>query len=263
MMTATEDGRVDRRFMAWRRLIAAITVALLAVTMLSACAALQQSMAQNPGQAAAICAGGGALGGAAIGALLDQGNAVRGALLGALTGAIAGGASCFAIAKFSSSPLKDYQQTQQETGYTPAQGTVVRVDSFTVDPTIVGPGQKLTFSGEYYVMTPDQNADLPVVENMVVSFYDEKTQQWREFGRAQNPVTVKPGKRRLNPAEITAPREPPAPRIQVALQVSYDKVSDQRSREVVMAMQQASLPSGEGWTMLVESRKEVSHAPGR
>jgi hypothetical protein len=47
------------------------------------------------------------------------------------------------------------------------------------------------------VMTSDQNADLPVAESMIVSFYDEKTRQWREVGRTQNSVTIKPGKRRI------------------------------------------------------------------
>jgi hypothetical protein len=236
---------------------------MLGIAALDGCAGLRQSMTQNPGQSAALCAGGGALGGAAIGAFVDHRNALRGALIGAVAGALAGGATCFAVARFSSIPIKDYQQTQAETGYRPTEGTVVRVDSFKVEPRTVSPGQKLTFSGEYYVMTPDQNQDLPVVESMIVSFYDDKTRQWREVGRTQNAVTIKPGKRRINPADITAPQEPPAQRIQVALQVDHQQIFDQKSQDVLMAMRQASLPMDVGWMVFAMNGEEIQGATGR
>jgi hypothetical protein len=188
-----ENGRKSgarRGLMSGRMPIAGFLVVKLVLSALSGCTGLRQSMAENPGRLAALCAGGGALGGAAIGALVDQGNVLRGALIGALAGALTGGAACFAVAKFSSTPIKDYQQTQAETGYHPSQGTVVRVDSFMVEPAAVSPGEKLTFSGEYDVMPPDQHADLQVAESRIVSFYDDKTRQWREVGRTQNSVTI-------------------------------------------------------------------------
>ena len=261
-----EDGRegVARRgFTPGRAPIAGFLAAMLAISTLSGCAGLRQSMAEKPGQSAALCAGGGALGGAAVGALVDQGNVLRGAPIGALAGALAGGAACFAVAKFSSTPIKDYQQTRAETSYRPTQGTLVRVDSFRVDPATVSPGQKLTFSGEYYVMPPDPNADLPVVESMIVTFYDDKTRQWREVGRTKNAITVKPGKRRIDPAEITAPQQPPAPRILVALQVDHQQISDRKSQDVVMALGQASLPTGVSGVVLAMRSEEIHGAIGR
>jgi hypothetical protein len=264
MHTDDRENHAGRGFIRGRMPIAGFLVVMLVISTLGGCAGLHQSMAENPGRSAALCAGGGALGGAALGALVDHGNVLRGALIGALAGALAGGAACFAVAKFSSTPIKDYQQTQAETGYLPTQGTVVRVDSFRVDPGTVSAGQKLTFSGEYYVMTPDQNADLPVVESMIVSFYDDKTRQWREVGRTQNPVTIKPGKRRIDPAEITAPQEPPAPRILVALQVDHQQISDQKSQGVViMASRQASFPAGVGWTAFAMPSEEIRGATAR
>jgi hypothetical protein len=257
------ESRARRGLMSGRMAIAGFLVVMLVLSALSGCTGLRQSMADNPGRSVALCAGGGALGGAAIGALVDQGNVLRGALIGALAGALTGGAACFAVAKFSSTPIKDYQQTQAETGYHPSQGTVVRVDSFRVEPATVSPGQKLTFSGEYYVMTPDQHADLQVAESMIVSFYDEKTRQWREVGRTQNSVTIKPGKRRIDPAEITAPQEPPAPRIQVALRVDHQEMADQKSQGVFMALQQASLPTELGWAAFAMKRGEMHHATDR
>jgi hypothetical protein len=256
------EGGARRGCRSVRMPIAGFLAVMLALAGLSGCTGLRQSMAQNPGRSAALCAGGGALGGAAIGALVDQGNVLRGALIGALAGALTSGAACFAVAKFSSTPIKDYQQTRAETGYHPSQGTVVRVDSFTVAPATVSPGQKLTFSGEYYVMTPDQNADLAVVESMIVSFYDEKTRQWQEVGRTQNSVTIKPGKRRIDPAEITAPQEPPAPRIQVALQVDHQGIGDQKSQGVFVGLHQASLPTEVGWAAFAMKRGEMHHATG-
>jgi hypothetical protein len=261
-----QDGRVGvarQGFIPAKALTAGSLVVMLVVSTLSGCAGLRQSMAENQGRSVALCAGGGALGGAALGALMDHGNVLRGALIGALAGALAGGAACFAVAKFSSTPIKDYQQTQDETGYQSIQGTVVRVDSFKVDPATVSPGQKLTFSGEYYVMTSDQNADLPVVESMIVSFYDDKARQWREVGRTQNSVTIKPGKRRIDPAEITAPQEPPAPRILVALQVDHEQISDQKSQGVVMALRQAFLPTGVSWPTFAMKSEETRGATSR
>jgi hypothetical protein len=224
----------------WNASIASLLVIVLVAY---GCAGLGQSMAENPGWSTTICAGGGALVGAAAGGVIDKDNPLRGALIGALSGAALGGATCFAIAKFSSTQVKDYQQTRDETRYQPSQGTVVRVNSFTVEPTAVSPGQKLTFSGEYYVMTPEREADLPVIERMIVSSYDERAKQWKELGRTQNQVTIKPGTRRITPSEINAPAKPPGQQFQFALQVEHDKVVDSKSQGVYMALPQASAPS--------------------
>jgi hypothetical protein len=203
------------------------------------CAGLRQSMAENPGWSTTICAGGGALAGAMAGALIDKKDPLRGALIGLVGGATTAGAACFAVAKFSSTQVKDYQQTQQATGYRPSQGTVVRVDSFTVEPTTVSAGQKLTFGAEYYVMTPEREADLPVVERMIVSFYDEQTKEWKELGRTQSEVTMKPGTRQIPPSQINTPAKPLSQRYRVALQVEHDKVTDGKSQGIYMAPTQA------------------------
>jgi hypothetical protein len=225
-----------RTFTPMKVLIAGILTLTVA---LYGCAGLRQSMAENPGWSTTICAGGGALAGAVAGALIDKKDPWRGALIGLMGGATTAGAACFAVAKFSSTQVKDYQQTQQAIGYRPSQGTVVRVDSFTVQPTTVSPGQKLTFGAEYYVMTPEQEADLPVVERMIVSFYDEQTKQWKELGRTQNQVTMKPGTRQIPPSQINTPAKPLSQSYRVALQVEHDKVTDGKSQGIYMAPAQA------------------------
>jgi hypothetical protein len=237
---------------------------LLSVTLaIYGCASLQASMAQNPKLAALICGGGGAAIGAGLGALLSSGDRALGAGIGGAAGGATAAAICFTVAKFSSTPIRDYQQTQATTGYQPRQGTVVHVESFTVDPTTVSPGQKLTFTGEYSVMTPDRNTDLPVVENVIYSYYDETEKQWKEVGRTRNPITIKPGTRRITPTEVTAPKEPPARQVQFALQVAHNNVSDQKDQGVFMAMPQVSAARGISQVAFEVGNDEVRVASSR
>jgi hypothetical protein len=243
-----------------RVLIAGLLVLTLGI---HGCAGLRETMAKNPGWSTTMCAGGGALAGAAAGALIDKNDPLRGALIGLVGGAAAAGAACFAIAKFSSTQVKDYQQTQQATGYSPAQGTVVRVESFTVEPTTVAPSQQLTFSGQYYVMTPEREADLPVVERMIVSFYDEQAKQWKELGRTQSEVTMKPGTRQIPPSPINTPAKPLSQRYQVALQVEHDKVTDGKSQGIYVAPAQAVAISDVAGAVVGGTANEVRLAKAR
>jgi hypothetical protein len=254
------EGVSPRALLTEKVLIVSLLIVALAIY---GCAGLRESMAKNPALATAICGGGGAAIGAGLGAMLASGDRGLGALIGGAAGGATAAAICFTVAKFSSTPIKDYQQTQATTGYQPTQGTVVHVDSFKVDPGTVSPGQKLTFTGEYSVMSPDRNTDLSVVENVIYSYYDETEKQWKEVGRTQNPITIKPGTRRITPTEVTAPKEPPARQVQFALQVAHNNVSDQKNQGVVMAMPQASALTGVSWVALEVVNDEVRVASSR
>jgi hypothetical protein len=243
-----------------KALLAGLLMSMLAI---SGCAGLGTSMARNPGWSTAICAGGGALVGATAGALIDTKDPLRGALIGLLGGGAVAGTACFAVAKFSSWQIKDYQQTQQATGYEPAQGTVVRVDSLIVEPTTVSPGQRLTFGAEYYVMTPEQEADLTVVERMIVSFYDERVNQWRELGRTQSEITMKPGTRRITPSAINTPANPLGQSYQIALQVEHDKVTDYKSQDISMAPPEAVALGNAAGVVVEVTAQEVDLAKSR
>jgi hypothetical protein len=114
----------------------------------------------------------------------------------------------------------------------PKGEAVVRVDGFAVQPVIVSPGQKLTLSGEYFVTTPSPNARIPVVESVIIGFYDNKGNQWTELGRTRNEINITPGTRRITPSEITVPEQPTARLYRLTFQVEHNSISDQKSQLV-------------------------------
>src|SRR2546426_6122073 len=153
----------------------------------------------DPRRAALICgAGGAALGaatGAAIGARRGTREALVGALIGGAIGALAGATACFAIS-YKSEPVKSYEETQKEVNYQPTQGTVVQITEFRLSPAVAAPGSKVGFQASYYVMAPEPDQDLSLVETRIVTAVYPATGQRKELGRHNSQVTVKPGARR-------------------------------------------------------------------
>ena len=224
----------------WKILGVGFLVVTLPIMPLYGCAGLGQTMGQNPWQATAICASGGALGLAGLGAALDRKNPTRGAIIGGVTGLFAGGAACFAIAKANSRPIADYQQTQKATDYNPTQGTLVRVEKLTLQPVNVAPGEKFAWHSRYVVMTPEPNADVPVVETRVLSAYDETTKGWKEIGQYKTEATAKPGTRE-DAVEMAMPKQTTAQRYLVTFQVEHNQIRDQKNHPLSVAVPRASL----------------------
>jgi hypothetical protein len=180
----------------------AIIASLLVVPVLAqGCATTGPLIGQgaDPGRAALICgAGGAAVGaaaGAAIGARRGAGEALIGALIGGAIGAIVGATACFAIS-YKSEPVKGYQETIKEVNYQPGQGTVAQITEFRISPAVAAPGTKVSFQASYYVMAPEPEQDLSLVETRVVTAVNPSTGQRKELGRHSSQVTVKPGTRR-------------------------------------------------------------------
>ncbi|HEY7493818.1 MAG TPA: hypothetical protein VIH59_22275 [Candidatus Tectomicrobia bacterium] len=244
----------------WQRLTGGFLIIMLLGLSLQGCAGLQQNMGQNPGLATTLCGAGGALAGAAAGAALSRNNPGLGALLGAVAGGVVAGATCFTIAQAASRQIRDYSQTQQTVGYRPNQGIVTRVDQLSVDPPTIAPKQDFTLHSQYVVMTPNQSTDLQVVETVIVSAYDEKTQTWKEMGRPARQVTIAPGTRQYE-QKLTMPANPPSQRFLVAFQVAHENVTDQKSQELLVRTGQASLPVGLHY-VVVEVQQEGSGAAG-
>jgi hypothetical protein len=242
-------------------LLAGLLVGTLLITMLSGCARVSASMAENPGRTTALCAGAGAALGAGAGALINQANPLSGAIIGGLAGALVGGATCFAVAKARSTAVKDYQQTQAATGYRPTLGTQVWVQQLVVEPAIVSTGQTFTWLSEYVVMASDPSADLPVVETRIVSAYDEQTNQWKEVGRHRTAITAKPGTR-LDRAEMTMPNKTTARRYLMTFLVEHTAVADHKSQELFVATPQASLPQDMERIVVERQSAEVPLAHG-
>jgi|ERR1051326_5850575 hypothetical protein len=98
-----------------------------------------------------IGAGAGAAGGALVGGLISRNT--TGVVVGGLIGALAGGGIGYYLERRDATR----PQAIAATGYSPAQGNLVRVDSVQADPTQVRPGQTVNLAITYTVLTP--NAD--------------------------------------------------------------------------------------------------------
>jgi outer membrane lipoprotein SlyB len=99
-------------------------------------------------QKTAIGAGAGAGGGALAGGLI--GRDATGVVVGGLIGALAGGGVGYYLDR------QDRTRTQAvaETGYTPTQGNLVRVDGVQASPAQVRPGDTVNLTTTYTVLTP-------------------------------------------------------------------------------------------------------------
>lgn len=255
---------MHRTALRWRRLVGGCLIVTLTMFVVQGCASLQQSMGENPVQAAALCgAGVGVAAGVATG-LLSRGSIgerIAKGLVAGIGGGAAAAAACFFVAKASSTQVRDYDQTQQAVGYQPNQGIVTRVDQLSVDPLTIAPKQDFTLHSQYVVMTPNQSTDLQVVETVVVSAYDEKTQTWKEMGRPSRQVTIAPGTRQYE-QKLTMPANPPSQKFLVAFQVAHNNVTDQKSQELLVRTDQASLPVGMHYLVFEVKHEEGNGAAG-
>ena len=151
------------------------------------------TMPQSSGEAALLCGAGGALAGGAIGAAVAR-DALAGMLIGAAIGGLVGAATCFAIAEYKSQQTKGYQETQQAVQYQPAQGNVVQITNFSLDPSAAAQGSQIAFNANYYVMTP-KDAEISVTETRTLKKFDPATNQYKEMGKPASSITMKPGTR--------------------------------------------------------------------
>lgn len=181
----------------------------------------------------------GAVGGAILGMLLS-GSKDR--TQGAFVGAAAGGALAYSIAwgkclkyysDVNSFPVADARQTAATIGYDARQGNLVRIERFSVTPDHVAPGGTLNLAGSYYVMSPDGQRDVKVVETRTVHFYDPQEKAWKELGSEESSVVVAQGTRRSD-GRTGMPREVAEGRYRVTFKVAALGREDQASQEIVI-----------------------------
>jgi hypothetical protein len=115
-------------------------------------------------QKTAIGAGAGAAGGALLGGLISRDT--TGVVVGGLLGGLVGGGIGYYLER------QDRTRTQavSETGYTPAQGTVVRVDRVGAEPAAVSPGATVNLATTYTLLTPNAGQVQPVRETREVRY---------------------------------------------------------------------------------------------
>lgn len=181
----------------------------------------------------------GALGGSLLGILTSS---KEDRTKGALIGAAAGGALAYSIAwgkclryysDVNSFPVADARQTAVNVGWVPSRGNEVRIQSFSVTPETVAPGGRLVLAGSYYVMAPEGQKDVKVVETRTVHFYNPESKSWQELGAEDTPLTVALGTRRSE-GSTGMPKEVAEGRYRVTFKVSALGREDQASREIVI-----------------------------
>lgn len=133
-----------------------LVIALVLLVGLGGCTTIEE----NP--RTAIGAGVGAAGGAVAGGLI--GGSATGAVIGGLLGGLAGGA----VGQYLDRQERSATQAKAETGYTAAQGNVLRVERVQVDPAAVRPGAAVNLGATYTLLTPNPNDTLTVQETREV-----------------------------------------------------------------------------------------------
>jgi hypothetical protein len=182
---------------------------------------------------------GGAIGGALLGMLISS---KRDRAQGAVVGAIAGGALAHSIAwgkclahysDINSFPVADAQQTAAAVGYTASRGDEVRIQNFTVSPSQLAPGNSFKFSGTYYVMSPQGQKQVKVVESSTLHYFNPEKNAWQELGTTESQVTAALSSRRAE-SPVDMPSEVAEGRYRLTFKVSALGKEDQASQEIVI-----------------------------
>lgn len=138
-----------------RKIVVPVTVLALLAGMLPGCAGIEQTTREHP--KATVGAGAGAVGGAVVGGLIGG---RRGAVVGGLLGALSGGA----IGHYLDEQERSRADTERRYGYSPAQGTRLRVEALRADPAALMPGETVDIALTYAVLTPSPDAQILVRE---------------------------------------------------------------------------------------------------
>jgi surface antigen len=128
----------------------ALVLVLAAGVPLSGCETAREAVRDR--ERTAIGAGAGAAAGGVAGGAI--GGDAKGVVVGGLLGALAGGA----IGYYLDRQEQTRAQATQQVAYTPAQGTVLRVEQVGARPERVASGQTVNIETTYTVLTPTEQA---------------------------------------------------------------------------------------------------------
>jgi len=172
-----------------RKGIALLLCLILIVGGTVGCVAIEEQVKAHP--QTAIGAGVGAAVGLLTGGLIF-GNAT-GTLLGGLVGALAGGV----IGNVLEARSQDRAATTQQYGYTPAQGTMVRIEGAEVHPVKIRPGETVNLNMRFAVLAPNPQQTILVTERRQIFFNntsvgDSTLQAQRQAGTwtSSQPITL-------------------------------------------------------------------------
>ena len=185
--------------MSVRKTVSLAAVAALLLASLSGCATTDPTGGHK---GAAIGAGAGAVGGAVVGGLVGG---KRGAVAGGLLGALAGGL----VGNYYDQKEKTLAETRQaHADYRPAQGTQLKIEGLKATPTAVAPGETVDIQVTYAVLTPQEDAMVPIRETRQILHNDETVGEasvdiereggtWRSVVPITLPAAARPGNYRV------------------------------------------------------------------
>ncbi|HWQ69370.1 MAG TPA: glycine zipper domain-containing protein [Patescibacteria group bacterium] len=153
------------------------------------CAALEEQVKAHP--ETALGAGIGAAAGMLTGGLIF-GNAA-GTLLGGLVGGLTGGV----VGNVIEARSQDRAATSQQYNYSPAQGTMVKIEAVEVHPAQIRPGDTINLNMRFAVLTPNVQQTLQVSERRQIflnsSVVGDSTLQVQRMGgtwTSSQPLTL-------------------------------------------------------------------------
>jgi hypothetical protein len=205
----------ERRIRNMYRKIISLVVILTFLAGVSGCASIPEEH-----KGAATGAGVGAATGAVAGALLgSKGAKTEMAILGGLLGALAGGA----IGHYAYDKKRTKEETAQKYDYKPSQGTVIRIEEASVDPSVVKPGDKVELKMTYAVLGVESGKKLDISEIREIRYEGEL------HGKPQISVSREDGTYSSS-IPITLPQDAKKGKYRVIMTVQSPSVSD--SKEV-------------------------------
>jgi len=156
-----------------------IGIVVLLVYILSGCATVSEEH-----KGAATGAGIGAATGALAGAVLAGGGSrTQGAIIGGLAGALVGGV----IGNYSVDQKRNADDTANRYGYQTSSGNMIRIESTSVSPASIYPGDRVDLKATYAVMAPQSDTRVAVTEIREIRFNGELV------GKPEVSVTHIPG----------------------------------------------------------------------
>jgi hypothetical protein len=130
-------------------------------------------------------------------------------------------------------PTAGAADTAQRVGYRPSQGYVTKIESFSITPNRLAPGNTVQLNGSYYVMAPGGATEVKVTETRIVSYKDPESNEWKELGAIPQEVTSQLGTRRAQ-GSFDLPADVPEGNYRVTLKVAANGVEDKATRDLLI-----------------------------
>ena len=146
-------------------LVGSLVILALIVGLQGGCAPLSEEH-----KGATTGAGIGAATGAVAGAVLaGEGSRTQGALIGGLAGALVGGV----IGNYTVDKKKDAEETANQYGYNSTAGVLTRIESTSISPANIYPGDRVDLKATYALMAPQIDTRIAVTEIREIRFNGE------------------------------------------------------------------------------------------